>query len=215
MRNGKLLAWLSLVGVLTAIAYANRAAAGNPSRNEIYHYGLGASGLVVYALMAALVLWIARGLPRSVLGLRAPPSWPRALGLTLLLVVAIVIAEQALEPLLHAAREQGLEPSRWQPKHAGAFAFNAAVIAAVDPVVEELTFRGLGFGLLLRYGRVAAVGGTALAFALAHGLVQGLPALLVFGLGIAVLRLRTGSVYPGMLLHACFNGAALAFALAT
>jgi membrane protease YdiL (CAAX protease family) len=215
VRERKLTAWLWLVGVLAALAYANRLLGGRPPRNEIYHYGLGAGGLVIYAVMAALVLWIARGLPRSVLGLRAPLSWPRALGLTLVLVVAILIAEQALEPVLHAGREQGLEPSRWQPSHADAFAFNAAVIVLVDPVVEELTFRGLGFGLLLRYGRLAAVGGTALAFALGHGLVQGLPALLIFGIGIALLRLRTGSVYPGMLLHACFNGAALAFSLTT
>ena len=55
--------------------------------------------------------------------------------------------------------------------------------------------------------------GTALAFALGHGLIIGLPALLAFGIGLAWLRDRTGSVYPGIALHALFNGAALIVAV--
>src|SRR5438034_2590156 len=206
---GKLAAWLSLVTALAAINYGSRAAGGEPDRNAVFQYDLAIGGLIVYAIMLAVVLRIARGIPRRALGLRAPPSWLRALGLTLIVLIAILIAEQALEPLLHAGREQGLEPTRWQPQRAGAFAANALVIVLVDPFTEELTFRGLGFALLARYGSILAVGGTALAFALAHGLIAGLLPLFVFGLGIGWLRLRTGSVYPGMLLHACFNGAVL------
>ncbi len=216
MNTGKLAAWLSLVGTLTAINYASRFAGGKPDRNALYHYDLAIGGLLLYVIMLALVVWIAQGIPRQTLGLRAPPSWPRALGLTLAVLVGILIVERALEPLLHAGREQGLEPTRWQPDHAGAFAFNAVVIALVAPLTEELAFRGLGFGLLLaRYGSLVAVGATALAFAAAHGLIAGLIPLFVFGLGVGLLRLRTGSVYPGMLLHACFNGAVLALAAAT
>jgi membrane protease YdiL (CAAX protease family) len=76
-------------------------------------------------------------------------------------------------------------------------------------VVEELMFRGEGFALLGRYGRWVAIVGTALAFGLGHGLLLGLPILVVFGLGLALLRDRTGSVYPGIALHALFNGVAL------
>ena len=53
---------------------------------------------------------------------------------------------------------------------------------------------------------------TAVAFAAAHGLVAGFPALLIFGLAIAVLRWRTRSIFPGMFFHATFNGIALALA---
>jgi len=130
-------------------------------------------------------------------------------------LVAILVVEQALEPLLHAGREQGLEPTGWQPRRADAFGLNAFVIVIVDPFTEELTFRGLGFTLLARFGSFAAVTGTSLAFALAHGLVNGLVPLFIFGVGVALLRLRTGSVFPGMLLHACFNGAVLALAATT
>ena len=50
---------------------------------------------------------------------------------------------------------------------------------------------------------------TALAFGLAHGLVVGLPVLTIFGAILAWLRLKTGSLYPPIALHALFNGAAL------
>ena len=146
------------------------------------------------------------------LGLRAPRSWARALGLALGLLVALVIVEQALESVLHATREQGLEPTHWEPSRAVPFAANAAVVVLAAPFVEELTYRGLGFALLRPYGAFVAVVGTAVAFAAAHGLVAGFPALFIFGAAIAVLRLRTESVFPGMLFHACFNGAALALA---
>src|SRR5262249_31060516 len=105
----------------------------------------------------------------------------------------------------HGAKEQGLEPSHWEPSKAVPFALNAAVVVLAAPIVEELTFRGLGFRLLMPLGSVIAVVGTAIAFAADHGLVEGFPALLLFGLAVAFVRLRTDSLYPGMLLHACFN----------
>jgi membrane protease YdiL (CAAX protease family) len=210
VRGGKLAGWLALVGTLAALNYASRFTAGKPPRDELYRYGAALSGLFLYAIMLALVIWIARGLPRRELGLRRPASWPRALGLALGVFVATVIVEVALEPLLHASREQGLEPTHWEPSRAVPFALNAVVVVLAAPLVEELTFRGLGFALLLRYGPATAVVGTAVAFGLAHGLVAGFVALAVFGVFIAVLRLRTNSIYPCMLLHACFNGFALA-----
>ncbi len=46
---------------------------------------------------------------------------------------------------------------------------------------------------------------TALAFGLGHGLLLSLAALVCFGLVIALLRLRTDSVYPSILVHCMFN----------
>jgi hypothetical protein len=128
--------------------------------------------------------------------------------------VLVFAAESVLEPLLHPSREQGLEPSRWEPSHAGAFALSALVVVGFGPLVEELLFRGLGFGLMLPYGAFVAVLGTAVAFAFWHGLVEAWPALFIFGVGIAILRLRTRSIFPGYLFHAFFNALALALAFA-
>jgi membrane protease YdiL (CAAX protease family) len=148
------------------------------------------------------------------LGLRRPASWPRALGFTLVVLVALLIAEALLEQLLHGAREQGLEPAHWNSAKAAQFALNAVVVVLAAPVVEELTFRGLGFRLLWPFGAAVAVLGTATAFAADHGLVEGFPALFLFGVAVALVRLRTGSLYPGMLLHGSFNALALAVAVA-
>ena len=51
-------------------------------------------------------------------------------------------------------------------------------------------------------------------FGLWHGLVEALPVLIIFGTGLAFLRSRTRSIYPGMILHATFNAAALLIAVA-
>jgi membrane protease YdiL (CAAX protease family) len=193
-------------------AYADRLSAGKPPRDALFQYSVALSGLVVEAFILGIVLWIARGVPRQELGLQAPRSWAGALGLAAALFVALLIVEQVLEHFLHATREQGLEPTHWEPSKAVPFALNAAVVVLVAPFVEELTYRGLGFAVLRPYGAIVAVIGTAIAFAAAHGLVSGFLALFVFGAAIAILRLRTGSVFPGMLFHACFNGAALGLA---
>jgi uncharacterized protein len=214
MSNRKLVAWCALVGALAAIGYAQRFSSGKPPRNALYHYDIAIGEVITYAIIFAFFLWIARGLSWSRLGVRKPRSWPRAIGLGAAIFVCVFIAESALEPVLHPSREQGLEPTRWEPSHAGAFAISAFAVVVLGPIVEELLFRGLGFALLQRWGGITAVLGTAVAFAFWHGLVQAWPALFIFGLGIAILRLRTRSILPGYAFHAFFNAAALALAFA-
>jgi membrane protease YdiL (CAAX protease family) len=160
----------------------------------------------------ALVLWIA-GFDRDLLALHRPRSWGRALGLALVLFVGVYAAIALMDPLLHASREQGLTPERWEPAHAGAYVLNGVVVAGVAPIVEETTFRGLGFSLLRRFGLWIAVLGVGVAFGLAHGLVNGLPELVLFGSALAWLRARVESVYPGMLVHGTFNGISLVAAV--
>jgi membrane protease YdiL (CAAX protease family) len=214
LRPGKLIGWLALVGALAALNYASRFTGGRPPADSLYRYDTALNGLVFYAITFGIVLLIARGLTRVELGARAPDSWPRALGLTLAVLVGLLIAESLLESILHGAREQGLEPAHWEPSKAPQFALNAAVVVIAAPIVEEFTFRGLGFRLLAPFGMFVAVVGTAAAFAADHGLVEGFPALFLFGIAVALVRLRTGSIYPGMMLHACFNAFALAAAVA-
>jgi membrane protease YdiL (CAAX protease family) len=198
----KLAGWLALVGTLAALNYGSRLTEGKPPRDALYQYSVAVGGLILYAIVLGVVLWIARGLSREQLGVRAPVSWVNAFWLAVGLIVLVFILEAALEPLLHATREQGLEPPHWNPHKEAPFALNAVVVVLVAPLVEELTFRGLGFAVLSPYG----------VFAAAHGLVAGFPALLIFGLAIGVLRWRTKSVFPGMLFHATFNGLALILA---
>jgi membrane protease YdiL (CAAX protease family) len=119
-----------------------------------------------------------------------------------------------LGPVLDPGQEQGLTPDRWEPSRAGEYIANALVIAVVAPIVEEVTFRGLGYSLLARLGRWTAILLVGLLFALAHGLVEAFPFLAAFGAMLAYLRSRVDSVYPGMIVHGLFNATALVLAVA-
>jgi uncharacterized protein len=210
----KLVAWCVLVGLVSALAWVGNLAGGNTQKNVVYKYSTGITELILFAVILAAVLWIARGLPkREAFALRAPRSWKRAVRLGIGVFLLIWLVSYALDPLLHPGKEQGLTPSNWQPAHAAAFGLNVFALAVVGPIVEELTFRGLGFTLLERYGQTVAILVIGIAFGVWHGLIDALPVLIVFGTGLAYLRSRTQSVYPGMLLHGLFNGLALLIAV--
>jgi uncharacterized protein len=213
--NGRLAGWLTLVGVQIVANYASRASGGKPPKNEIYHWDLAIGGLVQYGIILGVVLLIVRPAPRRLLALRRPVGWWRALRLAAGAIVGIYVLTAVLDPVLHPGREQGLTPSGWDSHRAAPFVANFIVVAVVAPIVEELTFRGAGYSLLEHWGRWFAIVAVGLLFGLAHGLVEALPILAVFGCALAWLRSRTRSVYPGMLVHAAFNAIALIVAVAT
>ncbi len=212
-RPVRLVLWTGFVLLLVVVAYAGRASGGKPAPDVLYRYDTAVAGLVSYLIMLGLVLAIASG-DRGLLALRTPRSWWAALGLALAVFAGIMVVNVVLNPFLNAGREQGLTPTGWDASRAGQYVANALVIALLGPAVEELTYRGLGVSLWRAYGRWVAIAVTALLFGLSHGLVEGLPILATFGAGLAWLRLRTDSVYPGMLVHAAFNGLALVIAVA-
>lgn len=82
------------------------------------------------------------------------------------------------------------------------------IVFAVAPAIfEELAFRGLLQGRLCALmGRGLGVVTTAALFAAAHGISVGTPLHLSIGLYLGVLRLRSGSLIPCMLVHALYNG---------
>jgi membrane protease YdiL (CAAX protease family) len=215
--SSKLAGWFVLVGVISAISYAGRFAGGKPPKNALYDYSTAASELILFAIILGFVFLIARGLPkREAFALRQPRSWGEAVGLWFAVFFVVGITNAIFNPLLHGGREQGLTPSGWEPKHAAAFALNLVAFALIGPIAEELTFRGLGFYLLEGFiGQTATILVLGIMFGLWHGLIEALPVLVVFGLCLAYLRARTDSIYPGMILHAFFNAAALAIAVTT
>jgi membrane protease YdiL (CAAX protease family) len=87
----------------------------------------------------------------------------------------------------------------------GALVLSFVFLAVATPIGEELLFRGVVTAALLRYGAVAGVVGSAVVFALAHGLNGVAVTALVVGLIAAELRRRSGSVWPGVLVHAVNN----------
>lgn len=207
---GRLVAWLVFVLALTGIAYLARLADTETPDDLAYRYSSSVAAVVQYGIMLGVLLLIARGLSlREAFALRSPASWGRALGLALAALAVIWAASAAFAPFLDANEEQGLVPDEWDSSRAGAFVAFFVVVAFLAPVVEELTYRGLGFTLLAGYGSWVAILVTGVLFGLAHGLIAGLPVLTVFGIVVGWLRSRTASVYPPMILHGVFNGTAL------
>jgi membrane protease YdiL (CAAX protease family) len=208
--------WASFVFAFASLSYALRFTEGKPPKDLLYKWGTFEGNLIQFAIIAAIVYGIAgaAGERRRVLALRRPTSWWTAAKIAGGIAVGMFLLSYLLNPVLHPGREQGITPDVWQPKHAAAYIANALVIAVVAPIVEELTFRGLGYSLLARYGRWIAIVGTGVAFGLAHGLVQAFPFLAAFGIGLAYLRSRVDSVYPGMVVHGLFNAIALTIAVA-
>ena len=164
--------------------------------------------------MFGLILAIAHGLDRRLLALRIPERRWRAAGLAAGAFFAIIVVSAILSQFLDAGDEQGLVPKSWDSSRAAPFIANALVVALVAPFVEELLYRGLGYGLLTQFVLpLPAILVTGLAFGLGHGLVLGLPVLAFFGIALAWLRWQTGSVYPGMVVHGTFNALALLLVL--
>ncbi len=78
-------------------------------------------------------------------------------------------------------------------------------ISFLTPLGEELLFRGVITTVLLRHGRpVIAVVGSALTFAIAHGITV-FPAALLVGLITAEIYRRSGSVWPAVVVHIVYN----------
>ncbi len=207
--------WGSFVLTFTTLSYTLRFTSGKPPKDLLYKWSTVVGNLIQYAIIAAIVYGIAglSGERRQVLALRRPTSWRTAFGIGLGVVVGMYVLTLTLGPVLHPDREQGITPQTWEPKHAAAYVANGIVIAVLAPIIEELTFRGLGYSLLARYGRWLAILGTGIGFGLAHGLVEAFPFLAAFGVGLAYLRSRVDSVYPGMIVHGLFNGIALTVAV--
>jgi membrane protease YdiL (CAAX protease family) len=213
---GALLGWATFVIVFATLNYTARFSGPRPPRDVAYRWESSAGALLQVAIVLAIVMLIARGHDkRELFALRAPSSWGRAAGISLAVIVAVLLLAQAMAPFVDPEAEQGLTPTYWDPDRIpqfGAYAF-AVVVAA--PIVEELLFRGAGFTLLSAFGTRVAVLGTAIAFGLAHGLLEGLPIITAFGLGLAYLRAQTRSIYPCVLLHGVFNATALTLGVTT
>jgi membrane protease YdiL (CAAX protease family) len=209
----KLAGWLALIAALAAGNYAARFEGGNPPKDVLYHWDNVVGGAVQFLVILGIALYIARGAP-ELRALRRPHSWAGALGIALAVLVGVYALSAILGPILHPGREQGLTPDHWDSSRAAPFFANAVLICVLAPFVEEITFRGVGFGLLrARFGVEPAIVGSAVLFGLAHGLVEALPLLVAFGIGLAWLRERQGSTIPGMILHGTFNAIALAASL--
>ena len=101
------------------------------------------------------------------------------------------------------------------PASSGAVAAILVSAIVLAPIAEELFYRGLFFNALRRKLPIGlAVAVTAVVFGLAH-MIGGdplvtIPPRVIFGVVACLLVIRTGSLLPGMALHAWNNAFATA-----
>lgn len=82
---------------------------------------------------------------------------------------------------------------------------STVLISVFSPFGEELLYRGIVTNALLRYGSFAGVVGSTVIFALMHGINIVFPAAIVAGLATAEVFRRSGSIWPGLVVHIVFN----------
>ena len=115
----------------------------------------------------------------------------------------------------------GLQPENIQDTYTEAgsggtlsLVLSLVFLAVLTPLGEELIFRGVVTTVLLRYGVVVGVVGSAVVFALMHGFNVIFFTALIVGLIAGELRRRSGSVWPGFVAHLVNNALAQGVALA-
>ena len=108
-----------------------------------------------------------------------------------------------------------LPPGLPAPQNLGEYLLGLLCAAAVPAVCEETLCRGIVLREYEAYGARTALWGSALAFSLLHGAVTNLVFPLLLGLVLALITVRTGSLYPAMLVHFAANAFSLTMGYVT
>lgn len=173
---------------------------------------LGILGVVLLAARRAKEGW------RDCLGLVPPKS--NAYGSLRLATMAGLTMSVALTSVIVNSLWLGNPPS--DPISATvnngswwAIALLSVVMSVLPALIEEILFRGyVQHRLLQRWSPAVAIGVSTLLFAVLHfDSLQHIIAVIPLGIVTGVLAYRTGSVKPGMIVHAVHNVGAVAFGL--
>jgi membrane protease YdiL (CAAX protease family) len=161
--------------------------------------------VAVALLFAAMVVF-----PRPVhFGLRPPRSFWQVVGLIVGGYLAFIVISYVWLQIIGQPDEKDtvIQDLGGNDGTAALIAI-AFVVAVCAPIAEEFLFRGYFYGALRRLGMWPAAALTGLAFGLVH--VFGSPIAFIvplglLGMGLALLREKTRSLYPGIALHSINN----------
>lgn len=175
------------------------------------------AGLIGFALSAAMGLGAFAVAASLRIRRLAPFGVRRVSGRSLLAavgfgVVAYVLA--TIASLLYqavAGDHQNVQVGYQAAAAGGILWYLATAVSGfvATPIGEELLFRGVLANALGRYGAWASVLASATVFALVHGLNPVLPVAFMVGVINALLLRRTGSVWPGIVVHGVNNALAM------
>ena len=200
-----LMVWASIVGVLIALFALLMAVFLVVGDSEL---GLPVftflSGVVVYFILKEVYS------KEQVTALFSIPDRSEAGRLILLILVldifVVLPIHAVITIFLFPDAEQQEVITMFEDASDTSLALLAFSVAILTPFAEELLFRGFILGMLLkRYSDIQSIVISSLIFAIAH---EPIAMVLAFGGGLLYgwLRVRTGSILPGMIAHAIWNG---------
>ncbi|SHJ36609.1 hypothetical protein SAMN05421803_105255 [Nocardiopsis flavescens] len=213
-RNAPRPGWIELVvglAVMALVAFVlapqlNRLDMSGPTAAVLSGVVSGGGGLIAFAAAAMLRVRSWRAF-----GVRATTARWLLIGAAAGLVA--FVARILTVFLVGLFVDMGSDTQASYAAGAGAGALSLALtmltLAVLTPLGEEFLFRGVVATVLLRYGALVGVVGSAVVFALMHGINEVLPAALIVGLIGAELYRRSGSIWPGVLMHAVYNAISL------
>ena len=181
--------------------------AGDPhARERAYARTLWEQWVLAAAVVAVM---LHAGRPLTTLGLHLPQGWRLWLGAALPLAYGVLILVQGRalcrKPATLAKLHEKLKPLRAVIPHTAAEYRLFVPLCVTAGVCEELLFRGYLVWVLQHWlGLWAAAGVSMVIFGLAHayqGRKFGVRAFFA-GVAMGLLALGTGSLLPGMSLHA-------------
>lgn len=97
------------------------------------------------------------------------------------------------------------------PKGVWGFLLVFISTAIVPALVEEFACRGIMFGMLLKHGQGFALIVSSIVFGLLHGNFEQIPFAFLVGLVLGFIRIKTGSVWICVLVHAFNNLVSVVF----
>jgi len=141
---------------------------------------------------------------------RLADAWQGGVVGVLLQLVALPLLYWPLLNLLHKGASDLDGPARAMTDRADGAVGVILLVLIVGigaPIVEEIFYRGLFQGALLKRGLppAAAIAISATVFGLSHGELLQLPALILFGAVAGVLAYRSGRLGPAIAAHVAFN----------
>ena len=200
-----LMVWASIVGVLIALFALFMAVFLVVGDSEL--------GLPVFTFLSGVVVYFILKEVYSKEQITALFSIPdrseagRLILLILVLDIFVVLPIHAVITIfLFPEAEQQEVITMFEDASDTSLALLAFSVAILTPFAEELLFRGFILGMLLkRYSDTQSIVISSLIFAIAH---EPIAMVLAFGGGLLYgwLRVRTGSILPGMIAHAIWNG---------
>ena len=204
-KESALMVWASIVGVLIALFALFMAVFLILGDSEL--------GLPIFTFLSGVMVYFILKEVYSKEQITALFSIPdrseagRLILLILVLDIFVVLPIHVVVTLLvFPDAEQQEIITMFEEASETSIALLAFSVAILTPFAEELLFRGFILGMLMkRYEDTTAVVISSLIFAIAH---EPIAMGLAFGGGLLYgwVRVRTGSVIPGMMAHAIWNG---------